>query len=570
MAEFLFSQAPDLASLKWIATDIISEDSSSVWKEPLVDAKTLAFLQYTSGSTGKPKGVMLTHGNLLHNLKLVRYAFEVDENTRGGSWLPPYHDMGLIGGILGTLYNGIWSVLMSPLHFLQRPLRWLQAISRYQVTTSGAPNFAFDLCARKVTEEQLKNLDLSRWTLAFCGAEPIRPETVERFAKTFEPCGFRKEAFYPCYGLAEGTLIVSGGKKGTLPFLKKVLKEGLSKHQVRESCDSVAQAWIGCGKNLPDQEIRIVNPETSRACASDEVGEIWVKGPSVAQGYWDQPEETERIFWARVQEGQDGELKTGIETNGKFLRTGDLGFLKEGHLFVTGRLKDLVIIRGQNHYPQDIEQSVEQAHPQLRPGCGAVFSVEAGDEEQLVVVQELETDDGSKGDDYGFIASEIRRAVLRLHELDAFSVVLIRKGALPKTSSGKISRFHSRLAFLEGQFEPIYAWKKSILSSDVSPAAVPAPAAEPAKKGETRTAQAIKEWFIHQLSIRLGLNPKEINVETPIASYGLDSKDAINLSGELEEWLGKSFSPTLIWKYPTIEKLAHYLSSGVPLAEGSA
>ena len=359
------SQDPLLGSLRWLASDAVAEggagDWEGAWTEPQVTPESLAFLQYTSGSTSSPKGVMVSHGNILHNEGLIQRAFRQTARSTIVGWLPVYHDMGLIGNVIQPLYVGAACVLMSPVAFLQSPLRWLQAITRYRATTSGGPNFAFDLCARKVRQAQRDTLDLSSWQVAYNGAEPIRLETLERFSAAFEPCGFRREAFLPCYGLAEATLLVSGSLRTASPRVEHVQAVGLESHRVVEAAagDGKAVPLVGCGEVTDGQELVIVHPDSSRRCAPDQVGEIWVAGPSIARGYWNRPEETERNFHARLAE-------TG---GGTFLRTGDLGFLKDGELFITGRLKDLVIIRGLNHYPQDIEQTVEKAHATLRPGA---------------------------------------------------------------------------------------------------------------------------------------------------------------------------------------------------------
>ena len=459
VTENLRAQAAGLQALPWLATDTIDSRLAEQWQEPALEGTSLAFLQYTSGSTAMPRGVMLTHGNLLHNSALIQQCFEHTAESRGVIWLPSYHDMGLIGGILQPLYAGFPVTLLSPVAFLQRPLRWLQAVSRTRGTTSGGPPFAYDLCVRKITPEQRASLDLSSWDVAFTGAEPVRYETLERFAATFAPCGFRREAFYPCYGLAEATLIASGGLKAAPPVIFPVQNAALEHNRVvaaPEEHDG-AQTLVGCGESLGDQEIVIVRPETLTGCAPDEVGEIWIAGPSVAQGYWNRPEETARTFRAYLAE-------TG---EGPFLRTGDLGFLKDGELFVTGRLKDLIIVAGQNHYPQDIELTVERSHPALRPGCCAAFSVDAGAEERLVIVAEVERrslDDGAGWSEMGAlvvaripVASEIvqaiRRAVAESHELRVHTVLLLKAGTIPKTSSGKIQRHVCRTSFLAGSID---------------------------------------------------------------------------------------------------------------------
>jgi acyl-CoA synthetase (AMP-forming)/AMP-acid ligase II len=344
--------------------------------------------------------------------------------------------MGLIGGMLETVYCGGTSVLMSPVDFLQRPLRWLQTISQTQAAISGGPNFAFDLCVDKITPEERATLDLSSWRLAFSGAEPIRAETLDRFSAAFAPCGFQRDAFYPCYGLAEGTLIVSGGAKAEPPIVKAFNIGALQQRQVIEKPigSAAARSLVSCGRTVLNQDIVIAHPEQLTPCAPGEIGEIWVSGPSVAQGYWNNPAGSAQTFQAKLADSG----------RGPFLRTGDLGFLHHGELFVTSRLKDLIIIRGRNHYPQDIELTVEQSHAVLRMAGGAAFSVEVEGEERLVVVQELERH--HRNVDLNEVLQTIREAVASEHELQVYAVVLIKTGSIPKTSSGKIQRRACRAA----------------------------------------------------------------------------------------------------------------------------
>lgn len=440
----LLMDIPELTRLKWLATDETPVDIERDWRDPNVQGDALAFLQYTSGSTGAPKGVMLSHENLLHNCALIGYAFELTHAINGVFWLPSYHDMGLVGGILAPLYQGSLNVLMSPMSFLQRPFRWLQAISRYQAATSGGPNFAYDLCVRKITPEQRVQLDLSSWSVAFNGAEPVRSETLDRFAEMFEPCGFRREAFYPCYGLAEAALIVSGGYKPAEPVVRSFDAKALESRKVVElpAMDDGARRLVGSGRLLPDEQIVIADPETMSLCGPGQVGEIWVSNPSVAQGYWQRPEETEDVFHARLRGTNEG----------PFLRTGDLGFFQDGELFVAGRLKDLIIIRGLNHYPHDIELTAEKSHEAMRPGCGAAFTVDVHDAAKLVIVYEI--DRRQKGE-LAEIFEAIRRDVSREHELIVDAIVLVKAGSIPKTSSGKIQRHACRNAFLAGSLEVV-------------------------------------------------------------------------------------------------------------------
>ncbi len=440
IAKSLSTDEPYLQAVRWLATDNIADDMAGKWHDPGVGGDTLAVLQYTSGSTAEPKGAMLAHGNLLHNLKLICQCFGLTPDSQGVIWLPPYHDMGLIGGLLQPVYAGAQVVLMSPLDFLQHPIRWLQAISRYRATTSGGPNFAYDLCARKITPEQRETLDLSNWEVAFNGAEPIRPETLERFAAAFEPCGFRREAFYPCYGLAEASLIVSGGLKAAPPVLYTLQGTALESGRVipASAAESEARTLVGCGQTLPDQKIVIVDAESATRCSPDQVGEIWISGPSVAQGYWNRPTETAGTFQAYLSTGE-----------GPFLRTGDLGFLKDDELFITGRIKDMIIVDGRNLYPQDIELTVERSHTALRPGCCAAFPVVVGSEERLVIAAEVS---GSVliADQ---ITESIQEAVARYHDLRPHEVVLLKARSIPKTSSGKLQRHACQAGYLAGSLE---------------------------------------------------------------------------------------------------------------------
>ncbi len=422
------------------------------WRPPDVHGETLAFLQYTSGSTGTPKGVMLSHANLIHNSALICHAFEHTRSGVGVFWLPSYHDMGLIGGILQPMYYGRPNVLMSPMSFLQKPLRWLQAISRYKSTVSGGPNFAYDLCVRRISPEERRTLDLSSWSLAFNGAEPIRPETIAEFTRTFAQCGFHPEAFYPCYGLAEATLMVTGGMKTALPVIRTFDAKALESNQAVDALpdEEGTRTFVGCGKAFADQEVVIVDPETMTRRPDCRVGEIWVAGPSVAQGYWRHAEETAKSFLAYLKDSG----------RGPYLRTGDLGFLHDGELFVTGRLKDLIIIRGRNFYPQDIEQTVEKAHPLLRSSSSAVFMIEVAGRERLGVVAEIERGRNRSPQELDEVFEAIRKSVSAEHEIPMEAIVLIKAGSIPKTSSGKIQRHACRNGFLRGtDLEIVAQWR---------------------------------------------------------------------------------------------------------------
>ncbi len=405
---------------------------------------------------------MVTHGNLLHNLARLREVFQFSPESVSVTWLPHYHDMGLIGGLLQPTYAGGEMIVMPPSAFLQRPIRWLEALTRYRATTMTAPNFAYELCAQKIPAERRAPLDLSNMNVALCGAEPVRPDTLAQFAEAFGPCGFRKQAFRPAYGLAEATLIVSGSASGNEPFVRTVLADELRQNRVVPSVASEkngasgTRVLAGCGGVVPGLSVAIVDPETLLPCASDRVGEIWISGPSVAQGYWRKPEETKQTFGAHLATGE-----------GPFLRTGDLGFVDVGNsgqqVFVTGRLKDLIIIRGANHYPQDLEHTVERSHRALRPACGAAFSIDVNGTEHLVIVQEVNDRSSAPNEE---MVSAIRRALAESHEVHPDAIVLIEPRSIPRTSSGKIQRYASREAFLAGALEVVHEWRDPESRSD--------------------------------------------------------------------------------------------------------
>lgn len=434
------SVTPLLKDLPCLATDETSDAQADQWRDPSVGPEYLAFLQYTSGSTGTPKGVMVSHSSLLHNQLLIKQGFEHSDRTIVVGWLPLYHDMGLIGNVLQPLYLGIPCVLMSPMAFVFKPVRWLQAISRYRATSSGGPNFAYDLCVRRVTDEQKADLDLRSWEIAFNGSETVRLETLTRFAQEFSSYGFRKEAFVSCYGMAESTLLVTSNNKSEFPTTKSIDGDALQRHRVLVTTGESKSLVnvVGCGRAL-GQQVLIVNPDTHRCLTPDAVGEIWIKGRSVAQGYWNNPESTAAVFNAHLAD-------TG---EGPFLRTGDLGFLQNGELFVTGRLKDLIIIRGRNYYPHDIETIVKESHPALWNGAGATFSVDADGEERLVVAHEVSRT-GLRNLPRGAVVGAVRLALMAKLGLPLHELLLLKQGSLPKTSSGKIRRRASRDAYLNG------------------------------------------------------------------------------------------------------------------------
>lgn len=442
-----FSSATgDLLDKHWLQTDVAEHsDDASSWQAPILKSIDLAFLQYTSGSTGDAKGVMISHGNLMANQQLIKHRFGHDERSTVVGWLPLYHDMGLIGNVMQPLYCGASAILMAPMAFLEKPLRWLQAISDYRAHTSGGPNFAYDLCVQKISPEDLTGLDLSSWQLAFNGAEPINPLTLQRFSDAFTACGFQRRAFYPCYGLAEATLLATGGAKQSLPRIAAFDKAKLEQRIVHSIEDNKlnARSLVGCGTfNIHNgQDLRIVDPDNAICCPNGRIGEVWLSGPSIAQGYWQNPEMSDRAF-VHDAEGHP------------WLRTGDLGFIDDGELFVSGRLKDLIIIRGRNYYPHDLEYAVEAATDALNPASTAAFSVDEGDGEKLIVLAELKRNRIRQGD-FRNEFSAIRTRLTEECSIQADRILFLKPGAILKTSSGKLRRNACKALFLQQGFECI-------------------------------------------------------------------------------------------------------------------
>ena len=540
-ADSLLAQTPDLKALNWQATDNLTLELAHQWQRP--DGDTLAYLQYTSGSTAAPKGVMVSHNNLLSNSAAIAHGFEHSSHSISLSWLPHFHDMGLIDGIIQPLYSGFRGFLMSPASFLQSPLRWLKAISKYQVTHSGGPNFAYDLCVRRIGVEERATLDLSSWCVAYNGAEPVRSETLERFIAAFGSCGFRRSACYPAYGLAEATLKVSGGRKFLPPIYCTVQAETLEHHQVREASESSekSRTLVGCGLAIPETKIVIVEPVSKTSLALGEVGEIWVAGPGVAKGYWNHPEETEQTFHAYLEDTLEG----------PFLRTGDLGFLKDDQLFVTGRLKDLIIIRGRNLYPQDIERTAQQAHATLQRGAGAAFSLEIAGEERLILVHEV---DHRRCSDFEKVIESIRQAVAEEHEISVHAIALLRVGSLPKTSSGKVQRHICLQRFIGGNLNEVARWQAGDTEEREHPPidTVTLP---------TRDPEAIAAWLKSQLASSLGLSFAEIDIERPLSVYGVDSLLAVELTHRIETTLGVALPPVSFLQGRSLGQLAEQASS---------
>ncbi len=578
--EHLGATAPSLEHMTWQVDAELDGSWADRWDRPDIDGDTLAFLQYTSGSTGTPKGVMLAHENLLHNSLRIMQAFEITRSQSSVIWLPSFHDMGLIGGILVPLYGGKFNVMMSPVAFLQKPLRWLQAISHYRATISGGPNFAYELCVRKTTPEQRAALDLSSWSLAFNGAEPVRAETIDAFCEAFAVSGFRREAFYPCYGLAESTLMVTGGMKFEPPAIRSFDAVSIETGTVTSVPDATAgnRRLVGSGRELDGQDVLIVDPQAHEPLPPGRVGEIWVSGPSVAQGYWNRPEETQGTFGAMLAEpdpSAPAQVVARWRPNpGPYMRTGDLGFFDNGELFVTGRLKDLIIIRGRNHYPQDLEYSVEEATPLVRAGSLAAFAVDHDGRERVVIVAELERGRRDRSEILAAMDA-IRSRLAREHEVAAEAIVFVRPNSIPKTSSGKIQRHACRRQFLENALDVVEQYVGWLAAASPEPAtaasAMPRLARQRPLGDSTRAHRPDRELpqeivqtvFEHVRRIakdRAGT----LTLDTNIVELGLDSLERMEIVASLEEAFGARFPEQVLPLIETCREVTEAILDHMP------
>ncbi len=539
------SMAGRKMAIRWLATDEPPDAHADGWTghDPAPDA--LAMIQYTSGSTNQPKGVMLSHANLMANIRAISNAFEIQSDSASVFWLPAFHDMGLIGGVLVPVFAGVPSIVMAPSMFVQNPFLWLNAISTSRATISGGPNFAYDHCVRKITPEQRATLDLSSWSLAFIGAEAVQPATLSRFAEYFAPCGFSPDSFYPCYGMAEATLMVTGPRHRAGADVRVFRDDSLRQGRVESLPDASsnnpsrphARRLVGCGAPVGSLRVAIVDPKRLAPAAPDRVGEVWVAGDSVGQGYWRDDRKTAATFHARLGHTQDG----------PFLRTGDLGFIYEDQLYITGRVDDLIIVRGLNHHPSDIEATARGSHPMLESGLGAAFAIGDNGTQRLILVHEVERE-AAGGDDLAHVLSSVRAAILELHGLALDDVVLIRLGTMARTTSGKAQRHANRDAYLADQLKP--------LARDPMPPnpgrREPMPLGPELLRAHSAALAAVCQ---HALAIS-GTSLADVSPETPISALGLDSLQRVELVAALDKSFGQHLPDAVYSQASTLGDLA--------------
>jgi acyl-CoA synthetase (AMP-forming)/AMP-acid ligase II/thioesterase domain-containing protein len=551
-AGLLFAHAPELAKLPWLATDAVDDAAGHGWRRPNRGLDALAFLQFTSGSTGTPRGIEVGHAHVLANCAQMHATLggNTDLGSRFVSWLPLYHDFGLITALLYVIVYGASTVLMSPVDFLRDPLAWLRAMTRHRATVTATPNFGLELCARRATPAALVGLDLSSLELVILGGEPTRADTLARFATTFAPCGFRREALLPAYGLAECVVVATTTPPGRGPRAKAVDPTALEAGMWRP--DATGRELVSAGPPLEGVSARIVDTGTGRPQAPGRVGEIWLSGPNVTGGYWNRPDETTRAFGARLDDGR-----------GPFLRTGDLGIIDEGELYVTGRLKDLVIVRGRNLYPQDLERTVETAHAAIRPGSVAAFGVDDGREERVVVVAEVELQRSGIAPD--IVATAVRGALSAVHEVSLGAIALIAPRTIHKTSSGKIERRACREAFLAGSLERVFEARYDAATPSTGTDADLVQRELRAVAPERRAATLLALLRAEAAAV-LGLPVADVAVDRPLVDYGLSSVQALELGGRVSGWFepASGLDALALFKAPSLERLAAELAEGVP------
>lgn len=552
-------------SLKWQATDRVDARRAALWKETTVTPESLAFLQYTSGSTSTPKGVMVSQDNLLYQFEIIASGTSNSTDSKIFTWLPLYHDMGLIGNVLFNIFLGARCIFMTPTSFIKRPSRWLKAISKYQVDLSGAPNFAYDLVSRKTTEEEIATLDLSCWKVAFCGAEPIRFQTLQNFTQIVEPAGFNEKALFPCYGLAEATLMVTGTGIGN--GVKHMDASTTDLEQGRANAASLEEGTttlVGSGSKILEQEIRIVDPNTLKPLADGQVGEIWIAGRHVAKGYWEKPQASLDRLHARI-EGEEHH----------YLRTGDLGFFQNGEIFITGRIKDLIKVRGRGIYPHDLEFAIEDLNAEwqeVRKGGSGVFAFEKDGQEQIAAFVEVNPKK-NKNFNPSTLAKTIRETIASQFDVALADVVLIKSGTLPKTTSGKIRRFECRDIFMndfKAYFPPIFRLQEEQPTQHTIIKTIKSPTAPVAKQKNNTLAKArIMAWVGEWMAKKLEFNMDNIDTTESLLNYGLDSLSALELVEDIEQKFKVQVSDTLVYDLRTIDAIVDHLAGSNCMAKAA-
>lgn len=539
-------------SIDLLSTDTIVDSDNRDFCVHQPAPNDIAFLQYTSGSTGHPKGVMVSHTNLLENFHGIETCFvsgdkleSANEHYKTVIWLPPFHDMGLIGGILMPLYVGSSVTLMSPLTFLKNPYVWLKAISDRKANVSGGPNFSYRYCIKKITPEQRDTLDLSHWDIAFNGAESIQADALRAFSDYFKSTGFQSNAFLPCYGLAEATLFVSGSPAGRGMLTRPTCLDALALGDSNQPAEVMNRAeLVSSGVLAHRTEIQIVNPTSHEKVNTGQIGEIWVNSPSVCQGYWGKPQYSERVFRATI--------KGGTETT--YLRTGDLGFMDKGELFVTGRLKEVIIVAGRNHYPQDIEQSFQSASDSFRKGCGAAFMVSDKEGEQVVMVQEIAKEVDTSDAHLAALALQGAGAVSSRHGVAVKSVVLIKAGSLSKTSSGKIQRVDTKQRYEAHRLSIVFSWDAKPVQEK------PDTSLKNVVEFVSDTQQNLHDQMVGWLSERLNVDSHLLDLDLTFAELGVDSIEAIAMIDLLQDYIGRTIPATELLRYPTVNALIKHFS----------
>ncbi|MCB5294959.1 MAG: AMP-binding protein [Candidatus Cloacimonetes bacterium] len=534
-ARISFAGMDALKQLPWINVDEVHETETGANLE-LPAPQDVALLQYTSGSTGAPKGVMVTHQNFMRNAESWKNCFRLTRQSIAVTWLPCFHDLGLNDGILVPMYVGYRLIVMPPVAFLQQPVRWLKAITIYSATHTGGPNFAFDHCVDGITAADRAGLDLSSLHSFYCGSEPVRKATFDRFTETFQPYGFRSHMLQTAYGMAESTLVITTPDRGRGPLSLCLSASALEQNQVVAAHpeDADARYLVGIGHPWIDTEVQIVHPETTLPCEDDEVGEIWVHGSIVTRGYWKKPELNAEMFEAQIK-NQPGK---------NWLRTGDLGFIHQGEVYITGRLKDLIIIHGKNFYPQDIEFVVTESHPDLKANACAAFSIEVDEEEKLVITAEVKRT-VLRRINVDSICEAIRRQVNEEFELSVHAIQLLRTASLPKTSSGKIQRKASKKGYLEKNLAVVGEWT------------MPTPDLALDQPGMADPA-SIETWLVNWLHRNLGIPAADVDLSKPITVYGLNSLKAIQLQQDVLDSYDINIPPHMMYNQQSLKELCKH------------